>query len=1218
MKKLFLLAGIVCATVSGSLTNVNAAPFAMPPYYNFPNEGRYPYYGDQNLTPEASAYATMARGGGALCYPRYQVDHLENQASDGSHYYDGIWNVFVTIRTVTTNPDGCTPYSAPVNYGSSIRRWVVCDARLSIWGEPLSSGYSVQNFPNSECPDTTPRPEKCPMCPTTGNPVNIPFGFKVLKETDVAPQYEGGVEFKRYYTSLRYANEMIVPVRGLGQQWRHGCERGIRTAYDYGNAAYVLRGDTSVGYFKSTVGGYVSEADSADRLTQLTDGLGAVTGWTYYDARTEDTESYNAQGRLNTIMSRKGVVQSLSYDANGLLLQVADSFGRTLSFTYDANNRIATMTDPANGQYDFWYATNGALASVTDPADKARIYHYENTSFPKALTGITDENNWRQTRYVYDTYGKVTETKSYSYTGVEVNKVTLSYYDPYGGGQTTVTDPSGNTRVYGFQRLLGLDRPYNVTQTGTPAESRTFDVSGNVSSYKDFNGNLTCYAYESPRNLETIRVEGLPSSGVCSTALTGALTAPAKRTTQAWHATFRLPSSIAETTTAGDRVTTFTYATNGNVLSKSVIVAGVTRSWSWTYDGFGRVLTATDPRNKTTTNTYYPNDPAQGSNRAMLASVTNAATHTTTITSYSAVGQPLSITDPNGLVTTMGYDARQRLTSRVVGGETTTYEYDGVGQLTKVTMPDTSNLNYLYDGAHRLVQIQDGLGNKVVYTLDNSGNRTKEDYLDPVNALTRTRGRVYDALNRLRQDIGGANPGNQVTQYTYDANGNQDSTTDPLTRVTTQTYDALNRLLRVIDPVNGAGAPTKYDYDAQDNLTKVTDPKNLATTYIYNGFNELTSQTSPDTGATGFTYDAAGNWETKTDSRNVTSTYSYDNLNRVSTISYPAYGGDAAETVTYTYDSCTNGKGRLCSLTDKTGTTSYSYNAFGRITAKSQVVAGLTQSLSYGYNSAGQLTSVTYPSSAAIGYGYQNNRVSSVTINGVTVLANAEYEPFGPVGEWSWGNSTAQAANKHLRYFDLDGRNTKIESVAGLEPTVIVYDGASRITDLQKLTGNAVDPTKSMSFGYDNLDRLTTATPNSGNPNPAKGFTYDGVGNRLSATIASSVTNYSYGATSHRLNSLTGATSMTYAYDAAGNRASGAAATWTYGANNRPVQVSTGTATTAYLINALGQRVKKTTAGTGIRFIYDEAGRLIGEYNDSGTRVSETVWFNDLPVAVMK
>ncbi len=1099
----------------------------------------------------------------------------------------------------------------------------------------------------------TPDPGKNPDCKDCGkgNPIYPGYGNKMQREVDMNTQGNSPLRMIRVYNS-RHPNQLWNREYGpgtsrIGSSWSSFYERSIKVNSGAGlTVATVFREDSKHFYFTLAGAAYLPEADVADKLERLTDGSGNHTGWRYTVAATEDIELFDALGQLLSITSQTGIAQTLVYSDGtaaaptggvifgtatplpaGLVLTVTDSFGKQLGFNYDALSRMVRMIDPAGGTYQYTYDATNNLSSVTSPDNKTRAYIYNepvntaNFSQPNALTGIVDENNIRQATFKYNNSRRAESTE---YVG-NANKYTSTTTGPY--FNATVVDPLSTTSTYEYVRVLGVVKTSKITQpcgtvgcTGTVSSIMSYDANGNMSSRTDFNNNRTNYLFDLTRNLEISRTEGLTAAGA---------TTPQTRTiSTTWHPTYRIPATITEPTTAGSKVTTFTHDTNGNVLTKSIAVGGNTRTWTYTYDPFGRVLTATDPRNNTATNTYYPNTAAQNSaianSRGMLASVTNAANHTTTITSYNAHGQPLSITDANSLVTSMAYDARQRLTSRNVGGETTTYDYDGVGQLTKVTLPDNSFLQYTYDGAHRLTEIKDGLNNRVVYTLDNMGNRTKEDYADPANVLSRTRSRVYDALNRLQKDIGGATPATQITQYSYDNNGNPTGTIDPLNRSTTQSYDALNRLLQVIDPFNGAAAPTKYEYDAQDNLTKVTDPKNLATVYAYNGFNELTSQTSPDTGSTGFTYDAAGNLQTKTDARSVTVTYAYDALNRVATISYPAYQTDPAELVTYTYDTCTNGKGRLCSITDKTGTTAYSYDLKGRVTSKAQTTLAFTQTIGYRYNAAGQMDEMTLPSGKKVAYSYLNNRITGLTYDGQPIVKNADYEPFGPVGEWLWGNDSVSAPNKHTRYFDLDGRTTKIESgpVSGagsIEPTIIVYDAASRITDLQKLTANAIDPAKSTTYGYDNLDRLNSVTPNAGNPNPTRGFTYDGVGNRLTSTIAASTTNYGYGTTSHRLNTLTGAITQTYSYDADGNRTGDGTQTWSYGGNNRPITIALpGAVTVQAGINALGQRVTKSVNGTLTRFIYDEGGRLIGEYDLAGKAKQETIWFNDLPVAVIK
>ena len=146
--------------------------------------------------------------------------------------------------------------------------------------------------------------------------------------------------------------------------------------------------------------------------------------------------------------------------------------------------------------------------------------------------------------------------------------------------------------------------------------------------------------------------------------------------------------------------------------------------------------------NSTTTYTYY--NCTTGTQCGHVATITDALGHVTTFNTYNAYGQPLTITDPNGVVKTLTYDLRERLTSSKVGTETTTYAYYPTGLLQTVTLPDGSTMSHTYDGAHRLTDITDGLGNHIHYTLDAMGNRTSQSALDPSNTLSFTRSRVYN------------------------------------------------------------------------------------------------------------------------------------------------------------------------------------------------------------------------------------------------------------------------------------------------------------------------------------------------------------------------------------------------------------------------------------------------------------------------------------------
>ena len=441
------------------------------------------------------------------------------------------------------------------------------------------------------------------------------------------------------------------------------------------------------------------------------------------------------------------------------------------------------------------------------------------------------------------------------------------------------------------------------------------------------------------------------------------------------------------------------------------------------------------------------------------------------------------------------------------------------------------------------------------------------------------------------------------TLYAYDGNGNLTVAKDPLGRSTISSYDALNRLTQMLDPANGT---TKYAYNGNGVLKQVTDPRNLVTTYTLNGFGQTTVLASPDTGSATSTYDPAGNLLTRVDARGVTATYTYDAINRVTRLVY-SKGGSPSETHTFIYDVGANAKGRLTQVTDPVSTTSWIYESHGRVTGKTQVAAGVTKTTSYAYNAAGHLATLTTPSGQQISYTYNNNRVATISVNGTPLITGATTEPFGPINLWHWANGLYS-----FRDYDTDGRLATWEFRDGVSilRSEITWDTASRITAVNDPATAAI---KSV-YQYDALDRLTVALK--GNPvTSTQQFGYDAVGNRSSKNVDSQVTNYAYPGTSNRLQALTGVGAKSYTYDAAGNPTVIGAQSFTYNLANRLVAV---TGVASYTVNALGQRLTKTTGGATTVFVYDEQGRLLGEYDGTGKLIQETVWLEDLPIATLR
>jgi RHS repeat-associated protein len=1041
-------------------------------------------------------------------------------------------------------------------------------------------------------------PVQCPQCgqhaPSVGDPIDTAMGNQTEHEVD----YQGGagtpLQFVRDYNYAGAIAGPGTPLGAVGQGWSHTYER--RLWFYPGGAVRALRPDGNHRVFTFANGQYQEYGTAVDRLVALQSG-GTTTGWEFIGS--DDTEEfYDTLGSLLSITYRGGASVSMTYSTTsnpgnmpaGLLISVADNFGHQLSFTYNSQGEIATMTDPGGAVYTYTYSPEPLLTTVEYPDSSSRQYVYNESAetgganIVYALTGIIDENGGRYATIQYSGNGQAVASQ----LAGGVDQYQLDIYTVMGyiyNGQEAegyYTDPLGTQEAYYYQTLNGVAKYRWIWPLcPTCAAGINYDANGNISAYWDAKLNETVYSYDLTRNLETSRTEAYG-------------TAQARTITTQWDANWRQPDLITEPAQA----IAYSYDPMGNVLTKSVTdtTSNVSRTWSYTYDSYGRMLTEEDPRSNSTAYTYY--SCASGYQCGQLETVTDPLGHVTTYNSYDGDGDPLTITDPNGTVTTLTYDARGRLSSRTEDGETTSFSYYLTGLLERATLPDGSDLLYTYDAAHRLTQVSDGLGNKVVYTLDAMGNRTGENTYNPSGALHRTHTRVINTMDEVSEDVNAAGISAVTTTFSYDADGNPMSIDAPLSRNTAESYDALNRLTSITDPGSGV---TTFGYDAEDDLTSVSDPRSFATIYGYDGFGDLTSQVSPDTGTTADTYDSAGDLVTATDARGAVATYGYDAVNRVTSIAY-SLGGTTDQTLAFTYDQGTDGIGHLTGASDVNHSMTFGYDALGEMTGMSQTVGGVIRSVSYAYTNE-NLTSITTPSRQTITYGYNaNHQVTSIAVNGATVLSNVSYEPFGPLNGCTWGNGATFS-----RSFNGDGLITGISGLGSQES--LSYDNASRVSGIT----NSASGSSSWTYGYDLLDRLSGATSSS----VTESWMYDADGNRLSET-GSAPSTYSISSTSNEITGITGTLTRSYAYDAVGNALGNSTDTDTYNDAGRLKTITNTAGTTTLTYNALGQMIEAGGPSETTLYTYDQAGHLLGEYDGAGNLIQETVWLGDIPVATLR
>ncbi|MEN6383983.1 MAG: hypothetical protein ABFD79_02165 [Phycisphaerales bacterium] len=287
-------------------------------------------------------------------------------------------------------------------------------------------------------------------------------------------------------------------------------------------------------------------------------------------------------------------------------------------------------------------------------------------------------------------------------------------------------------------------------------------------------------------------------------------------------------------------------------------------------------------------------------------------------------------------------------------------------------------------------------------------------------------------------------------------------------------------------------------------------------------------------------------------------------------------GGCVPANITFVYDSV----GNRISMTDTSGTTSYSYDYLGRLTS---VTNPNNKTISYQYDASGNRTQMTDPSNNITTYSYDDdNRLEEVeTSAGSTIY---QYDSFGRQTRVDYPNGTYTEYTYHPQRHWLTSVTNKDSSDATLSSYTYTYDDVGN-----RLTVTEADSSL-VTYQYDDIYQLTSEARTGTNAYSIT-YQYDDVGNRTQMIKNAATTTYTYNNDNQLTAELTNGVTTAYNYDNNGNLTSkavgGSTTTYAWDWRNMLVSVTESAGTTVYQYDGAGNRANKTVSGVKTKYIND-------------------------------
>lgn len=761
------------------------------------------------------------------------------------------------------------------------------------------------------------------------------------------------------------------------------------------------------------------------------------------------SRTYDLSGYPDRETDFNGNVTDWDYNAAGLVVRkveastAASSVKRTTETTWHTAFRKPVQRDTLDGsgtlkQRHTWiYNTRGDLtaSTLTDPATSTS----RTTAYTYCEAADVTANLCPRVGLLLSVDGPLAGTvdrTTFQYRSADEGTCASAPYDcPYRKGDL-----------------------WKVTNAlGQVTETLKYDGAGRALSIKDANGVIVDSEYHAHGWLTATKMRGADNAVETDDAITRIEYWPTglvKRVTQPDGAytqyTYDQAHRLTKVTDNAGNFVQYTLDNAGNRLAEQTkdSSGNLKRSLSRVFNQLGQLQSQADAQANATAFAYDAN----GNNTTITDTLTRVTGNDHD--PLNRLARTLQDVGGIGAETKFAYDALDNLVKVTdPKGLDTAYTYNGLGDLTQLSSPDTGIAGYTYDAAGNRKTQTDARGVTATYHYDGLGRLTGVTY--PTSALDV--GYVYDTT-QTACDVAETFSVGRLTRIN-DSSGS-----------TQYCYNRFGQLVRKMQTTNGVAFSVRYQWSLAGQLLGMVYPDGTAVDYSRNALGQVSgvgvtrpAQTrqvlldsasyqpfGPVAGWTygngrtmvrsvdqdyrpmaihdssagglslGFGYDAVGNLTQLGTAAGVTSpaiAFGYDTLGR---LTRTEDGPTSAAIDAYTYDAT----GNRLSHTTAAGTSSYTYPSSNHRltdvggTARSYDAVGNTTTIGSGrefvYSDANRMSQVKNSGAVAMNYAY-NGRGEQVRRN---IGTTNTYTVYDEAGHWLGDYDSSGAVLQQALWMD--------------------------------------------------------------------------------------------------------------------------------------------------------------------------------------------------------